>query len=676
MREVGLAPGYALPGMLSFALAVASFFPQGDDVSAWLDRLRADSAAERSRAQRWLGTHLAEGDLDLVRRAAIDGDAETRARLVLALADADAHLEIAASLAASSEESAAAVGRNALADRIADWAPGWTARGLDREEALSKLREEAGRVPGSSRVIAIDPRGKDNRLDLALEELARIAPEGLALVLDPDLLLSDHPREPEPEVEGVFDRVLNELVRIHRADLEGFDFPEAVGAPARPWIRIGRARSSNRPSAAAHVAAWCEELAGGGDPKRRAACARAIASTGWPGGLAWLERRWRARSDDAALEGVLLAAGRGLVAPSLADPEVQRGLYRSMDALAGGGLAETSRADAIARAIAAAGPRGEDLAALAVEGLLDRSPREQWLRLVAVEGMQPVSAGAASAIDALLASPNVQLPVRFQALRARAAIRGAGPDVPKFDDARGLLAWARAAKRGEECTRLLIRLGIEPPSGTPAEPAREELEWIFFAGGPQAAGRALLAVSAPDDQGGLGLEAMSNRTRTWVLRGSRPRFDAAIAAARSLPGTDAGRLDRLEILSAAGSAELRARVLERTSSPSTREDLLVLGALGAGAGGERARDVLIRSLTAYAPLEDVIAALDLALACVRAARDDLAERSWIQAVRKAAREGPPTLRARFGVDAWPTQERPEVVRGWEGDRSLERSSLP
>ena len=72
----------------------------------------------------------------------------------------------------------------------------------------------------------------------------------------------------------------------------------------------------------------------------------------------------------------------------------------------------------------------------------------------------------------------------------------------------------------------------------------------------------------------------------------------------------------------------------------------------------------------------MIAALDVAVACIRAARDDLAERSLIQAVRKAAREGPPALRARFGVDSWPTQEPPEVLRGSEGDRSLERSSLP
>ncbi|MFN0006778.1 MAG: hypothetical protein ACKVXR_02630, partial [Planctomycetota bacterium] len=323
-------------------------------------------------------------------------------------------------------------------------------------------------------------------------------------------------------------------------------------------------------------------------------------------------------------------------------------------------------------AIAAAGPRGrlgEDLAAIAVEGLLERSPRVQWLRLVAVEGMQPVSADAASAIDAILAQPSTPFPVRFQALRARASIRGAGREVPRVADARGLLAWAHAAQRQEECTRLLVRLAVEPPSGAGTGSAPGELEWIFFAGSPQAAGRALLALSAPREQGGLGLEELSKRTRTWVLRGSRPRFDAAIAAARSLSGADADRLDRLEVLSAAGSPELRARVLERTSSPSSREDLLCLGALGA-------RETLLRSLAAHSPVEDVIAALDLAVAGARAARDDLAERTWIQAARKAAREGPPGLRARFGVDAWPAPALQDVSRGFETDRSLERSTLP
>lgn len=349
---------------------------------------------------------------------------------------------------------------------------------------------------------------------------------------------------------------------------------------------------------------------------------------------------------------------------------------------------DSSRADGIARAIAAVGPcgpQGEDLSAIAVENLAGLSPREQWLRLVALEGMRSSSRPAAAAVDLLLAARGVPAPVVFQALRARAALLPRAEDAPAIADPPSLLAWADIAGRGGECTRLFLELGVEPPAAreTPAgEAARPaslrlaELEWIFFGGKVPAAARRLLLLSNPVERGGLGLEALADRTRVWVRQGARPRFEEAIAAARALDGADAERLDRLEVLSGGGSEELRRRWIEQLSPAArTREDLLCLAALSSAREASGARDALARSLSGTAALADAIAALDRAIEDLRAARREDEERTLVLAVRQLVREATPDLRVRFRVDAWPRRTSPELLRLADLDRALERSGL-
>src|SRR5262245_22696682 len=174
-RDGSGAPRYALRSMLLVALGFALLPSVGagarsreDDVRAWLGRLHADSADERALAQRWLGRHLAEEDLDLVRGAAIAGDAEVRQRLALALADDDRHVSIAARLAASNDVPAASVGRAALVESIAQWSPGWTEPGLARDETFARLAKSSSLRDAPP--IAIAPRADERRLDLALDE--------------------------------------------------------------------------------------------------------------------------------------------------------------------------------------------------------------------------------------------------------------------------------------------------------------------------------------------------------------------------------------------------------------------------------------------------------------------------------------------------------------------------
>ncbi len=516
------------------------------------------------------------------------------------------------------------------------------------------------RVKGD-RPVAIDPRTKDRRLDLALDQLTRFAPGSVPIVLDPDLALSEHPRDTSAvtTLAGSFERVLDEIVRLHRADLEGFAVereddagatedagPELEG-PRRPWIRVHRAVDTERKSAADRIVDWCVEIARPGEPARRSACARALAATTWPGGISWLEERAFAGKDDAALAGVLLAAGRGQVAPSLARPEVLRELLSSIS-------------DDRARAIAATGPigpKGEDLAAVVVENLATLPPREQWLRLVALEGMRSPAPGVAAAVESLLAAPRVPAPVRFQALRARAASKIAKAASVAVADAPALLAWADDAGKGSECARLLAALGVQagPPTGSVR---LAELEWAFLAGDGSGAAPRIVALA-----NGIGIEALAERTRLWVRRGAGARFEVVLAAARALPGADAEKLERLDLLSGGGGDELRSRWIARIGdAPKTREDPLCLAASAAAADGARARAALVHALAPDAKLDaqldDLAAALDCAVDVLRAARRDDDERAFAKAVGDAARESSKEARSRFRGDAWPPRRAP------------------
>ena len=663
-RKRGTLPSAAMPLLACILLLAAA----DGDTGAWLAKLRSPSSVERASAQSWLARHLESGDVDLVRAAAASGDAESRRRLALALADDDAHVALAVSLAADAAPQAAALGRDALEERLARWCPGWTRGGLDRSATLRGVRVKGDRA------IAVDPRTKDRRLDLAVDQLVRFAPGAVPIVLDPDLALSEHPREATSAtvLQGSFERVLDELVRLHRADLEGFavereDDPEASDdaasepdGPRRPWILVRRAVEKENRRGTDRMIDWCVEIARAGEPARRSACARALAATGWSGGIAWLEQRAFAAKDEAALDGVLLAAARGQVAPSLARPEIVRDL-----------LARPS--DERARAVAAAGPigpKGEDLGAVVAESLATLPPREQWLRLVALEGMRSPSTAVVQAEDSLLAAPKVAAPVRFQALRARAESKLAPGVAVAVADASALLAWADDAGKGSECARLLAALAVAP--GPPGSPVRfAELEWAFLAGDGSGAAPRIVSLA-----NGAGLEALAERTRAWVRRGAGARFDATLAAARALPGADAEKLERLALLSGAGGEELRSRWIAKIGdAPRTREDLLGLAAAAGAADGPRARAALVHALASDAKLDDVAAALELAVDVLRAARRDEDERAFAKAVGDAVREGSKEARSRFRVDTWPPRRAFEPVRADDLDRSLDRSGV-
>jgi hypothetical protein len=700
--------------------------PTGDTAAA-LEKLKSPRAADRSSAQLFLARNLTDADLDRVRAAAEAGDPETRRRLALAIADDDARISLAVALAADAGRGAAEVGRGALEERLGRWCPGWTRSGLSREDTVMRL----GARP--QRPVRFDPRTSDKRLDLALDQLDRVAPGAVPVVLDPDLALSDHARETSSTIEAPFVRAMVELARVHRAEFEGFAIgaaddvrqdpsqdggPDAradggveSGEPARPWIRVRRAVAGPSRSGSDWITDWCVGVVADPAPRRRAACARAVASTGWPGGIAWLEKRAFAGKDDAALEGVLLAAGRGQVAPSLGRPEVVRDLLVRLqselgrdgsggtDTARASGATDTARADALSRALAAAGPigaQGEDLAAIAAEGLEKLPPREAWSRLAVLEGMRSSSLAAKSAVDAVLASADAPPPLVFQALRARAATDpGSRPArVAKAADA---LAWAASAGKDRECARLLVALGVPPPTplaDRTAETARiptlrlAELEWSLFGGDPSAAAPRIVALAAEPSAGGIGVEALADRTRIWVRQGAEPLFRKAIAAARALPGAegaagaagaaaaDGSRLDRLEILSGTADGALRASWIEaHAKAPAGRGDLLALGALASGKSGDSARKAILVALGSNDRLDDAVDAAALAVEGAWSALEDETALAFARAVAEVAGNGSKELRAKLRANGWPPRRPPETVSADELDRTLDRSGL-
>ena len=677
--------------------AAASFVLQaaGGDVAAALERLKSASAAERAAAQLVLARSLRDEDLARVRDAAEAGDPEVRRRLAIAIADDDAKISLAVALAADPKAGAAEVGRAALEDRLARWCPGWTRPPVVGVDAATRL------VSKPARGIRLDPRVDDRRLDVALDQLARLAPGAVPLVLDPDLALSDHPRETSPAIEGFFTRTLAELVRVHRAELEGFailtedgegadDSPDGGGAgrqrsaePLRPWFRIRRAVFTPIRPGTDWIVDWCVGVVSDAPLPRRAACARAVAATGWPGGVAWLERRAFPGKDEAALEGVILAAGRGQPAPSIARPEIVRDLLARV-------AADPARGDAIVRAIAAVGPtgpKGEDLAALVAEDLVRLPPKEAWVRLAILEGMRSSSRAAQAAIDALLAGTGAPPPLRFQALRARAATDpGARPR--KVEGAPAALAWALSAGLDRECVRLLVALGVPPPaepsSGQSPAARLADLEWTLFGGTDASAAARLRALAADASAGGVGLEALSARTRELARQDGGQRLARAIAAARSAStaGPAAGRskdderLERLEILSRAGDDALRARWTARLAKePAGREDLLALGALAAGPTGDLARATILRALASPDRMEDAIEAAKLALESLWSALKDEEALAFSRAVAEIAATGPKELRTRLKPGTWPPRRPAEHVNAAEVDRTMERSGL-
>ncbi|MEL6714746.1 MAG: hypothetical protein AAFP86_13270, partial [Planctomycetota bacterium] len=389
-----------------------------------------------------------------------------------------------------SEVELARAGRAGLAGQLARW----SVSAFDEPEtaAFDQGRRAffppiAWRERGTSQ-IALDPIA--GGLLGAFDRLDRFGGGLAPIVVDPRVAERALRRPGAPRgltravrVDGTWLEVLEALSQVYDVgfQVQGYRLPGEVrpgdgeGAPpARSWIHvvpagtveIARTGRGLRTPAGEHVVDWCLDAARPGDLARQGAAARALGTLGWGAAVGWLERRWLETGEVAALEGILAAAARGRVVPSLQRADVLRSALgvidaagrETLDAIAARGAAlapenierTTARADELSRAldgrarrfaaglgrlaafvVTPEGTRGPDaLVELLLEGFDDAPPTGRWVRLVALEGIAPDSAVAADAAKRALAGA-LGARSRRQALRTLLTVTRPG-DVAGF----------------------------------------------------------------------------------------------------------------------------------------------------------------------------------------------------------------------------------------------------
>ncbi len=641
--------------MLPAALLVCLAALDGE-LGSWLERAGAGDWAERERAQRWLATHLETGDAAAVAARAAGPDAEVRARLARSIGGEPRLVELAASLALRPEPGAAEVGREALREQILSFDSGAES---PTGETLDWLAELRLRTPERLSLSAELRAGAPGRLlDLFARERIGAPP----LVLDPRVRDVRSPAN-STEFAGTLSELLLQCAAERELRVVGYGFGPDEGG--REWILVAPAQSAAS-NAAELLGSWVLGAANPANvPAERAADARALAATGWPAGLAFLERRWIG-GDEPALEGLLLAAGQGRVAPALQDAQRQRALYAR--------LAGPEDGSALARALAAAGPlsrTGEPLGPLALQGFEHASPREQWLRLVVLEGQGRAFPEALAAADALLAAPASPAALVVEALRVRAALAGAVPLPHAPADPVALLEWASDARRRAELRALWSGLALGWPAqwndlAVPAEAhgLLLELAWLANAREPALAqARVLFADRTPRAFDALcaALADLGSRALADALpAGTEPEAAHACAAAL-LAGLAPSSADEARI----------ARWL--SAGPQTAEELLALGSQAGSARGAEVRAKLVELLGSAFSLEERVAALDRAARELQQQGAEAELESFANAARARARGlSQSDLRTRLRPGRWPAPLRGPARDLGRDERELER----
>lgn len=647
------------------------------DVAGAIERLANPAAVERLAAQRWLAVNLRRDDFPLVAEAARVGQPEVSRRLSQALAADGRHLPLAMLLLTDLEPQVSDLGERAVVGMIDAWSASARDQVLRRFELPEVWRT---RWP---RVLSLDAEA--GNLAQIVDRLDRLGAGPVPLVLDPSLDPDVRRNIPDRQrvrdrLEGSWTLILQQLTATHHVSFEVFGFRaegEEEFERSRAFVRIAKRGDEGDADSVRHLMDWCRGVVREQDRRWNTACARALASTGWPAALAWLEERWVLLGDPAALEGLLTAAGRGRVAPVLARPARMRALLAEADGrLAARADGARLFAERVARALAASGPSGpggEALADVLLEGWSSLGVLSRWMRLVALEGQARVDSEAARRCRGLLLG-EASAGLRMQALRTLVRVRD--PAAPGLVVAKpaALFARARAEERLEELARNLIAVGARSPRGPRRSGGRtrsERLAWLRWDLGSGDLERALddliVLLDSSDVRevarqfrrwAGLGADAV---LRDLVLR-ARPRVADHPQRARALR--------RVALLAGLLSKQEQAVTLERLlAAPRGGRSLLELAALVAAGGevGGRARESLLVGLDVGAPLAEIQPAVELAVDVLRRARLGEIDEVFQAALRsKAAKQGHPLAGVMYGR-GWPPIVRipPRVLEAGE-----------
>ncbi len=627
------------------ALALASCGIAADETASQIERLAAPRAEERAEAQRWLSAHLSAEAFPLVAAAFAGGEAEVRERLIEALASDDRHLELAALAATDTRDAVRTGGRAAIEELVARWNPAT----LGLPAAARVLPDEWLEEGTRPLALTLGARSLADHLD----QLVRLGGGPATIVLDPSLDPAVFARLPDERVArsrsiGTWAKELQAIAAAWRVSFEVHgrraDAPRGSADDDLAWVLVCKRGSEGDTRGAAHIVAWCEGVLRELDPRGNAACARALGALGWPAGLQWLERRWSARADAAALEGLLVAASRGWVVPGLADPSALRSLLADLDRrLAVAEPGSFARAERTAAALYALGPStsaGESVAEILLEGWEALGPASRWVRLVGLEGTRGRTDRGRDDCVALLASA-ASPALRAQALRSLAALSGPRGTVPAIPDAMGLLAWARDRGRLDAVIRSLTDLHAPYSAGAAAAGASSTelslacLDWAAHAGKLEAA--LSHAERLLGDE--TALDLTGQRLRDWVELGEEDIAENLRAAIRAAaPGRfEPGSVERLSLRAGRFEAAAAAGALERLAGlpqPSAA-DARDLGELCAHPDlGWKAREALLAWIRPDVPADVLGAGLARGLQALRRARADFEA----EALERRARE--------------------------------------
>jgi hypothetical protein len=644
-----------------------------------LERLGSASSAERRGAERWIAAHIAATDFALAAGAARDGDAEMRRRLSWALAADSRNLGLAVLFLADPDGDVSEVGRVAVLEMIDRWNPS------AEELPLAPSVVPADWEDSASSLLSIDLR--DAGIATLVDRIERLAPAPATLVLDPGLDPGVHvgafvPLRSGGAFEGVWSELLPELARVQRVAFEVHG-QRAYASGGQPWVRIHASGGGLAFGPAASTAdlciEWCRGVLRTSDPAWSIACARALASLGWPAAIAWFEQLWDDRGDVAAREALLLAASRGRVAPSFSTPADMEGLLESVDReLSVGAPGSLARAQRLALAMGAMGQLGADArwSTLLTRGWKGLPPAARWLRLVALEGQARAGAGVRQlALAEFGRSGSTGL--RLQALRTAASLRG-DDGVP--DPALQVRAPAQLFERGgewlDELTLHLSAAEIPFPAGdwhaslhAPGQ-LLAVLSWRLDSGdGPQAVQLFWRILESGS------LDLLAERLRLWCGMARNASVEALLEQA-AIGAVDAGaraQVERVRLRAGLLPEEARRVSLDRLLERSTlnAQELLDLGALCAAPDvGWRARAALVEEVANMPPAADLAPAVAQALVGLGRVRLDREAEVLASRLRTAAQSADHPILELLYQAGWPPRSSPRPLALDRMDRRL------
>lgn len=731
-------------------------------VAGALRALAAEDAARRASAERWLAAHLTPRDLPEVAAAfaeplAVGGAAPVpragdgavlavREALVRVLASEDHLFGLAALLASDVDPEVAAAGRAALRGQAARWSPALLEPPLSDSDLPLDLtrgeRENADDFTARAVTLALDRGGFAD----VLERLDRLGGLPVPLAVDPEVQPGvrrgpSEPTRPQRRVTAPWTEVVRAEVARQRLALRVHGFaayddrslaaPEdsAVAADVRgeealallraalprgngaAFVWVGLRGRGAEASAAERLAVWVTLVAQvGGDPARREAAARALASVRWPAATAWLAERWLATGDPAALEGTLAALARGQVDPRVVTRGAVRALLDDVDRRLAEDLPGSQRyAERVARALAALPPVDATGAALADElvpraggGAGGLDPVAAWVRLAALEAHGRVHGPTAAAAALVLADPATPAPLAVQALATWVAVAPPGSAPPRLARPGALAVAAVEAGRAEAISRALAASGAladwsasevqEVAGEDAASRAAERVAWhhlgpLAARGSDLAAWRPSLVRALADDSARAELAAVAARARERAGDddgGAAAAFADLVQRAAGGPSpqveaflTEAGLADRAHRAAQLARAESAARAPGRAE-----EALLLLAGLVADPElGAAARTNLVELVRAAAEGRDdsdptrtdptpsgptrsgprlsaIVAALERASATLSAARLDPEAEELFGALRGLAGRHWSALASELYDGEWPRQPAP------------------